>query len=230
MNILRVLRRSRHDDRRGTSASLLGKLPPINAFVDIAIGGSLNRESVPVNDITDSAIVTRRPNGLQPGESADFLYGNAVGRFRFATVCAKVDGKEAYFELPTTVKTLESYGDRRASERVPWVLPVQWRYAPSGEGYGDFLPGSLMDISRGGASLVVGRTLKAGSQVELRFALKSQHEPFVEICQVMRTAKIETSDKNAAGIRFLDLDPHDERTLGEYLDERLTLRRDRGVV
>jgi hypothetical protein len=229
MNILRGLKRTPNDSR-APLGSLRDKLPSINAFVDIAIGGSLHRESVPVNDITASAIVTRCPNGLQPGESADFLYGNAFGRFRFATACAKVDGKEAYFELPAAVKTLESYGDRRTSERVPWLLPVQWRYAPSGSGYGDFLAGSLMDISRGGASLVVGRMLKPGSQVELRFALKSQQEPFVELCQVVRAAKIETSDKNAAGILFLDLDPHDERTLGEYLDERLTLRRDRGVV
>jgi hypothetical protein len=229
MNILRMLRRTRPDSP-GTVVSLREKLPSVNAFVDVAIGGSLNRESVPVNEITANAIVTRRPNGLQPGESADFLYSNAFGRFRFTTVCASVDGKVAHFELPESIKTLESYGDRRTSERVPWVLPVQWRYAPGGAGYGDFLPGSLVDISRGGASLVVGRELKPGSQVELRFALKSQQEPFVELCQVVRAAKIETSDKNAAGIRFLDIDPKDERILGEYLDERLTLRRDRGVV
>jgi c-di-GMP-binding flagellar brake protein YcgR len=107
---------------------------------------------------------------------------------------------------------------------------VQWRYAPDGEGYGPFLDASMMDLSRGGASLVVGRELKVGSRVEVRFVLKSKSEPFVELCQVVRAAKIETSDKNAAGIQFMEIDRQNEQILAGFVTERQALRRSRGVI
>jgi len=216
--------------RPNASAELREKLPEVNAFVEIAIDGSSQRESVSINEINPNGVVTRHLAGLGPGVAADFLYTNAAGRFRFATVCAKVDATAAWFDFPTSIKTIESFANRRTAARVPWVIPVQWRYAPDGQGYGEFLTASLVDLSRGGASLVVGRELKAGAQVEVRFVLKSKTEPLVELCQVVRAAKIEKSDKNAAGIRFLEVDPADERILVDFVGEQQMLRRDRGVV
>ncbi len=211
-------------------SELHGKLPEINAFVDIGVGGSLNRESVPINAITAGAIVVRRLDGLEVGAAADFLYTNASGKYRFRTVCTKVEGNEAHLDLPESIKTIEKFSARRMAERIPWVAQVQWRYAPDGQGFGDFLPASMMDVSRRGASLVVGRAIKLGSQVEVRFVLNSKRRPFIEVCEVVRSAKIETSEKYAIGIRFLGIDRQDERMLIQSLEERRSLRRQRGVV
>jgi hypothetical protein len=229
MNLLRLLGLGKpsdeDDDRR-----MRQQLPLVNSFVEIALAGSRGRISVPISDITRETLVTRPVAGITPGIAADFLYTNDIGKFRFATVCSAVDTDATIFALPTTIKTIQSFGDRRSASRVPWLIPVQWRYAPDGVGYGPFLDASMMDLSRGGASLVVGRELKAGSQVEVRFSLKSKEEPFIELCQVVRAAKIETSDKNAAGIRFVEIDRENERILSEFVNERQALRRDRGVV
>jgi hypothetical protein len=224
--ILRALGLVRKAEQPARS-ELHGKLPEINAFVDIGIGGSLNRESVPINAVTATTIVVRRLDGLDVGSAADFLYTNATGRFRFRTVCTKVEGNEAFFELPESIKTIEKFSARRMALRIPWVTQVQWRYAPDGRGFGDFSSASMMDVSRGGALLVVGRAIKLGSQVEVRFVLNS---PFIEVCEVMRSAKIGTSEKYAIGIRFLSLDRQDERMLIQSLEERCSLRRQRGVV
>jgi c-di-GMP-binding flagellar brake protein YcgR len=207
-----------------------GKLPEINSFVDVAVGAGLDRESVPVNNVTRHAIVLRHLEGLEPGTAADLLYINASGKYRFRTVCSAVVGNEAYLELPGSIKTIEQFSARRMAERIQWVTQVQWRYAPDAKGFGDFLPASMMDVSRGGASLVVRRDLKVGSQVEVRFVLNSKNQPFVEICEVVRAAKVERSDKYAVGIRFLAIDLQDERILNASLEERRSTRRQRGVV
>jgi len=141
---------------------LHGKLPEINAFVDIGVGGSLARESVPINAITPAEIVVRHLEGLDPGAAADFLYTNSSGRYRFRTVCTRVQGNEAYLALPDSIKTIEQFSARRNAERIPWVTQARWRYAPDGQGFGDYLPASMMDLSRGGASLVVGSPVKVG--------------------------------------------------------------------
>jgi c-di-GMP-binding flagellar brake protein YcgR len=88
----------------------------------------------------------------------------------------------------------------------------------------------MMDLSRGGASLVVSREIKVKAQVEVRFTLKTGAKPFVEVCEVVRATRIETSDKYGAGIRFLEIDAQDERTLVAFLEERQKRRRERGVV
>jgi hypothetical protein len=228
--LLRALGLARKPETQARASELHGKLPEIHAFVDLAIGGSLVRESVPVNNITPTALVIRHVDGLEPGTAADLLYANAGGKFRFRTVCSKVKGNEAYLDLPQSIKTIEQYSARRSAERIPWVTNVQWRYAPDGVGFGDYLPASMMDVSRGGVSLVVGREVKIGTQVEVRFVLNSKRKLFVEICQVMRSAKIETSDKYSVGLRFLTIDRQDERLLIASLEERRSLRRHRGVV
>lgn len=216
--------------RRDASTTLLAKLPEINSFVEISLGACATRESVAVNDVSAGHLVTRISAGMFPGVVADFLYINGAGKYRFATICKHVDAEQAFFELPASIKTLESFADRRTDLRVPWVIPVQWRYAPDGKGYGEFLSASMMDLSRGGTSLVVGRELKVGAQVEVRFTLKSKAAPLVELCQVVRAAKIETSDRNAAGIKFIEIDPADAEMLSTFVYERQSERRDRGIV
>ena len=230
MNILRALGFGVKAEPPSAADELRAKLPEVNAFVDLAFGGSTVRESVPIDGITASAVIARCPDGLDPGAPADFVYTNPLGKYRFATVCVKVEGKEAHFDLPTSIKTLETFSARRMARRIPWVLPTQWRYAPDGAGFGEYLPASMMDLSVGGAALVVARTVKVGSQVEVRFTLNSNLKPFVELCQVMRAISIGSSGKCGTGLRFLKIDPKDQRRLGNFLDERQKLWRDRGFV
>ena len=224
------LARKAESEAQGRRSELHGKLPEVNAFVDIAVGGGLVRESVPINNVTPKAIVIRRLDGLEAGTAADLLYTNSGGKYRFRTVCAKIEGNEAFLDLPESIKTIEQFSARRTAERIPWVTQVRWRFAPDGVGFGDFVPASMMDVSRGGVSLVVGREIKLGTKVEVCFVLNSKRNPFVEVCQVVRAAKIGTSDKHGVGLRFLSIDRQDERLLVESLEERRSLRRQRGVV
>jgi c-di-GMP-binding flagellar brake protein YcgR len=138
-------------------------------------------------------------------------------------------GGNAYFEMPSTIKRLESFAHRGAA-RVDKVIPIDWRYAPDGEGYGDFASGSMSDLSRGGASLVVGRAIKPGTSLEVRFALDPKGAKLVEICQVMRASKIGTSANFTAGIRFLAMSSANETALMKFLQELQATRRDRGIV
>jgi hypothetical protein len=230
MNLWRALRMRRRKARRSAHADLRDKLPLVHSFVEVAVKGRVGRSSVCVDELTRTELTVRRIDGLAPGDEADFVYSTGRGKYRFHTSCTNVNDVAVTFALPATIKTIESYAERRSSARVPWIIPVQWRYAPGGEGYGEFLSASMMDLSRGGASLVVGRELKPGAQVEVRFTVKSRSEPLVEIGQVVRAARIETSNRNAAGIRFLEVGRENERILTEFVSERQALRRERGVV
>jgi hypothetical protein len=205
-------------------------LPELHSFVDVALGGERHRHSISVDAIGPDGLTTRPIDGLQTGMSADFLYKNISGRFRFATVCDSVDERHAHFRPPTTVKTIVLFGSKRRAVRLDAVLPVDWRYAPDGAGFGDYLKGSLSDLSKSGAWLIVGRELKTGTQVELRFSLKASMAPLVIISDVVRTAKIESSGKNSAGIRFRDVDSASEGAINDFILERQMQRRDRGLV
>ena len=209
--------------------SLRDKLPEIHAFIELRFDGGARGQSVSVNDVSSTGLVTRCPKDLTAGMLVDFLYVNSTGRFRFSTTCNRVDGDEARFLLPDEIKTIEAYA-RGAGRRGSKLMPVEWRYAPDREGYGDYMAGSLMDLSYRGASLVVTRSLKIGQLVEVRFALDPKEKPLVELSEVVRASKIENSGRNAAGIRFIELNRQDERALVKFLDELQTTRRDRGVV
>jgi hypothetical protein len=216
--------------RRNASPDARGKLPEVNSFVEISIGGSSARESLPVNEISATHIVTRLGAGMVVGAVADFLYITSQGRFRMLTVCSQTDAEQAFFDLPTDIKTIEAFAQRRSDVRVPCVIPVQWRYAPGGRGNGNYLPGSMKDLSRGGTSLVVGAALKVGAQVEARFTLKTKGAPVVQVCEVVRATKIELSDKNMFGARFVEIDVDDADMLDTFVHERQTQRRNRGIV
>jgi c-di-GMP-binding flagellar brake protein YcgR len=88
----------------------------------------------------------------------------------------------------------------------------------------------MKDLSRGGSSLVVNAELPVGSQVEARFTLKTKTDPVVQVCQVVRASKIQTSDKNVFGIRFVDIDSAEAEKLDTFVHERQAQRRNRGIV
>jgi hypothetical protein len=232
MNLLRGLRLVLDQQPAGAPQAPLPAdgLPQINAFVEIAVNGDRRRRSVPVNAITPQRLITRGLPGLRPGDVADFLYTNDIGRFRFDTACVEAGPAEAAFALPAQIKTIESFANRRSAPRVPWLGPAQWRFAPQGEGYGTYLPASMMDVSSSGASIVVARSLREGAEVEVRFRLESERVVLAALSHVVRTTKLERSHKSVAGLRFVEIDPDAQRTLGEFVIEQQQARRERGVV
>jgi hypothetical protein len=216
--------------RRNVSADLQNNLPEVNSFVEISIDGSAKRESVAIDEIRATQIVTRLAGKMLAGADADFLYITSEGRFRFTTVCREIDRNQAFFDLPSEIKTIESFAHRRADVRVPWIIPIEWRYVRGGHGDGPFQRGSMKDLSRSGTSLVVNAELPVGSQVEARFTLKTKTDPVVQVCEVVRASKIQMSDKNMFGIRFVDIDAAEAEKLDTFVHERKTQRRNRGIV
>jgi hypothetical protein len=73
--------------RKNVTPDLRRNLPEVNSFVEISIGGSAKRESVAIDDIRPTQIVTRLAGKMVVGTDADFLYITPEGRFRFLTVC-----------------------------------------------------------------------------------------------------------------------------------------------
>lgn len=207
-------------------------LPELNGFVDVAVGGARERQSIPIDRLSKESFSTRLLPGLAAGVSADFVYTNSIGKFRFAVVCDSVDDAQAHFKLPERVKTIANFSTQRSAMRLDSIVPTLWRYAPGGEGNGPFLKGSLTDLSVVGASLVVGRDLKVGSQVEVRFTLESSPEPINIIGEVMRATKIQIGsvEKSATGIRFHDVGPGGEQAIDKFIHGRQADRRDRGMI
>ena len=83
--------------------------------------------------------------------------------------------------------------------RIDATVPAQWRFAPGGKGTGDYVRGSLTDISRSGASLIVDREVKKGTFVETRFSVSTAAAPLVLLGEVMRSSAIESSKKTIVG-------------------------------
>ncbi len=236
MNLYKALFGCSVAESKGVASSASRELlPQVHGFVDVALRGKKERESVPVHELGKGTFATRLLAGLRVGDSADFLYTTTAGRFRFVTTCVALEATQAQFSLPATIKTLADFAAKRSAVRLDSMLAVTWRYAPGGIGNGPFVKASLTDLSRNGASLVVARDLKKDAQVEVRITLKSSPEPLVLLSQVMRAAKIESfnknsTDRNTAGIRFLSVDAAAERAIDRYIVGRQADRRDRGIV
>ncbi len=207
------------------------QLPEVNAFVEVAVGGDARRrQSIPVDAIDAQTFSMRLLPGLDVGTSADFVYTTPAGRFRFTTVCCRLDTRQAHFETPLEVRTLSSFGGKRSSVRFELVLPAQWRFAPDGKGNGEFEKGAMCDISRGGAALTLARDVKNGAYLEVRFSLEPASPPIVALGQVLRSVKIAKSGKSSAAIRFVDLSRSHEDQINTFIREHQLMRRDRGVV
>lgn len=229
MNVFRSLRLGQRSAaaERGLPREML---PIVDSFVDVAVGDRTERHSVPVDTLDAQTFSTRLLPALGVGERADFLYTTAVGRFRFTTTCCRLDETHAHFKTPTNIKTIVAFGSKRRWFRVESTMSVQWRYAPGGVGSGDYLKGALSDVSRGGASLVVGREIKCGTQVELRLALGAFVAPVILLAHVLRSGRIASSAKYSAAVCFDSIDDAAVKAIDQFVHERQKVRRDRGVI
>ncbi len=208
------------------------KLPQVNSFIDVTMTGGGPRGSVCLESLNERNFSVGGLPGTKPGATGVFSYANPVGRFRFSAKCVALRGGTAVFAVPDRVETLQVFSgtQKRTAVRIQTTVPAQWRFAPEGKGNGDYARGSLTDISRSGASLIVDREVKKGTFVEMRFALSTAASPLVLLGEIMRSSNVETTKKIALGLRFRGVRPEDERSIMEFINKRLSERRNRGLA
>ena len=214
------------------SAQLKAKLPQINSFVDVVMVGGGPRGSVCVEALSDRALTIGALPQMNVDATGVFTYANSAGRFRFSARCSALHGETATFLLPERIDTLQLFtgAQQRVAVRLDATVPAQWRFAPGGKGLGELVRGSLTDISRSGASLIVDREVKTGSYVEARVVLTASAAPLVLLGEVMRSSPIETSKKISLGLRFHGLRADEDRAIIEFINKRQAERRSRGLA
>lgn len=204
------------------------KLPALHSFVDVTVSGRGAR-SVSVEEIGPQGIALGDTVGRK-GERAVFVYHNAVGKFRFAASVTELRDGMTYFEMPDRIETLGGGAQKRSSVRLDTLLSGHWRMAPGGRGVGDFLKGSIRDISRGGCALIIDRQCKVGQTIEVRMTLNSSAPPLTVLGEVVRSEAVPTSSKYSHGLRFHGLSPVEDRAILEFINRRTAELRSRGLA
>jgi PilZ domain len=204
------------------------KLPQVHAFVDVSVGGRPMR-SVSVEDVGAKEIVASTVLG-RVGETATFVYTNATGKYRFATKIVSVADGSTHFDLPNRVDAVGGGAQKRSSVRMDVLVQGSWRFAPGGKGVGEFMKGSLNDISRGGCALITDRPFKNGQQVEVRMNLRPDEPPLTVLGEVMRSQQIPTSGRYSHGLKFMGMRPEEDHIILEFINRRQTELRNRGLA
>jgi len=211
-------------------ASLRHRLPALNSFVDIHLAKVLRPASVCVETIGASSFQTSTPPGLTAGMGAVFSYSTDQGKYRFAAKCSAIKGPHASFTMPSRIEEVQKFGgQKRASVRLDTTVPGQWRFAPAGKGIGSLNKGSITDISRTGASLIIDRELHQGTQVELQVSLDTT-TPMSFLGEVKRVQKIPSSGKVSHGLMFHGIRPDEDKKIMEFINKRQAERRSRGLA
>jgi hypothetical protein len=206
------------------------KLPPVNAFADIIVGGRPAR-SVSVNAVSSKGIVTSEVLG-RAGESATILYTTRSGRYRCQTKVAAAGAGSTTFDFPKRVELVGAAtgAQKRSSVRLDTLVSGKWRYAPSGKGTGEFLRSTIRDISRGGCSLIIDRVLKHGTMVEVQLFLRNDGPPLTLLGEVMRHEEIPQSGKQSHGLRFHGVRPEEDHAIVDFINRKQAELRSRGLA
>jgi hypothetical protein len=208
-------------------------LPPLGAMIEMSFTRSGGPVSVCFETLGSTSFEVTAQRGVVAGTIATFTYGNSVGKFRFAATCLAPGEDFATFALPSRIETIQVYGggaEQRASKRLEATVIAYWRHAHAGKGTGEFTRASLTDISRSGASLIVEREMRQGTQVEVRFTLNSGSAPLTLVGEVMRLSKLGVSTKHSLGLKFLEPSEADVRAITEFINKRQAERRSRGLA
>jgi c-di-GMP-binding flagellar brake protein YcgR len=105
-----------------------------------------------------------------------------------------------------------------------------WRLTNNGKGTGEYLKGSIRDISRGGCALIMDRQCKVGQMLEIKMNLRGDAPPLQVLGEVMRVETIPTSGKHSHGLRFQALSPDEDRAILEFINKRQADLRSRGLA
>jgi hypothetical protein len=200
-------------------------LPELNAFVDVAVGGKT--DSVPVESIGRTELTVRAPSRVTVGAKALFNYVNGRGSFRFHAECTAIEGQRATFALPAEITVLQKVRDRRRGVRLKHALPVVWRYAPDGIGYGEFTKSFTVDFCSGGLALMVPRELRAGTLVEIKIDLGTT--AFTAVGALTRPTVQMASKSFLAGIE-LRLNLPQANAIDNFIVARQQGQRKRGIA
>jgi len=214
----------------GKAAIPPAKLPQRNSAVDVVVGGRASR-TVTVDDCSDRGIVTRDVIG-RPGEPAVFVYTTPAGRFRLQTKIAAVKGTNTYFEPPKRVDLVGAAqaSQKRSSVRLDALVIGGWRFVLGGKGSGEFLRGTIGDISRGGCALTTDRPLRPGTTLEVKLTLREDKPPLVLLAEVMRHHEIRASGKHSHGVRFRGVRPEEDNAIIEFINRKQSELRSRGLA
>lgn len=204
------------------------KLPALHSFVDVTVSGRGAR-SVSVEEISPERIAVGDTVGRK-AERAVFVYQTALGKFRFAASVLDVRDGMTFFEMPARIEMLGGGAQKRSSVRLDTLLSGHWRMAPGGKGVGDFMKGSIRDISRGGCALIMDRQCKVGQTIEVKMSLNSNEPPLTVLGEVMRTEQVPTSGKFSHGLRFHGLTPVEDRAILDFINRRTAELRSRGLA
>jgi hypothetical protein len=216
---------------RGTAKKTVpeDKLPQLHSFVDVTVGGRAARsvsieELAPPDHITVGDVIGRK------GERGVFVYQTPLGKFRFAAAVSEVRDGMTVFEIPDRIETLGGGAQKRSSVRIDTLLGGQWRMAPGGKGVGEFMKGSIRDISRGGCALIMDRQCKVGQTLEVKMNLSSNAPPISVLGEVMRVEQVPTSGKFSHGLRFHGITPTEDHAILDYINRRTAELRSRGLA
>lgn len=215
----------------GKSAVTPNKLPMLNSFIDVMVGGRPARQ-VTVESVSPKGIVTKEALG-KTGETAVLVYQSKTGRYRAQTKIATVGAGTTQFETPRKVSLIggaPSGAGKRQSVRLDAIVSGMWRFAPNGVGTGDFLKATIRDVSRGGCSLIIDRALKMHAKVEVQMNLKEGAAPLTMLGEVMRHEQIKSSGKHSHGLRFHGIRPAEDQAIVEFINRKQAELRSRGLA
>ncbi len=206
------------------------KLPQVNSFVDVVVGGRASR-SVTVDASGPKGIVTREVLG-RPGELAVILYTTRAGRFRMQTKIVGTTSSATQFEFPKRVDLVGAAtgSQKRSSVRLDTLVNGSWRFAPGGKGAGEFVRATIRDISRGGCALNTDRPLKLGTMVEVKIQLSDHTPPIALLAEVMRHQEIKSSGKHSHGVRFHGVRPEEDHAIIDFINRKQAELRSRGLA
>lgn len=204
------------------------KLPVPDSFVDVTVAGRASRsvsvEAVGPERITVGDVIGRK------GERGIFVYQTANGKFRFAATIIEARDRSTSFEMPQKIETLGGGAQKRSSVRLDTLLTGQWRMAPGGKGVGEFMKGSIRDISRGGCALITDRQCKKGQTLEVKMMFSSSAPPLTVLGEVMRVEQVPTSGKHSHGLRFHGLTPVEDNAIRDFINRKTAELRSRGLA
>ena len=205
-------------------------LPSLHSFVDVAVKNG-PKGSVCFENAGSKTFLTSAIAGMSSGQSANFLYANGHGRYRFTTTITATDGKQATFAMPARIETVEKFtGARhRTTVRLDTTVPMSWRYAQVGKIESLWQKASVSDISRTGCSLATDKPIKTGNMLELHLPLKPNGGDVHVRAEAMRVDTIEGSKKFSVGLKFAGSQPEAERAVLDYINRRQTDLRGRGL-
>ena len=205
-------------------------LPSLHSFVDVAVRNG-PKGSVCFENSSAKTFVTSVLPGMSPGQQVSFNYQNTGGKYRFSTAVKAVDAKQATFELPGKIETVQKFGGSRmrTNVRIDTTVSIQWRYHSTGKIESEWQKGTLSDISRTGSSLATEKVIKTGNMLELKIPLSAKADPITVRADARRVDKIEGTAKYNVGLSFHPLKPDAERAVIDFINRRQVDLRNRGL-